>query len=114
MDDPAMVWMLTNGSAKQGMTELSPLELSPYVGNRPPPGTAYQTHSFTINQIDVVTWVVNRAPFVEPKIPIIEGSASEGWKADTTIHIPFNITIDIIMGIANNSMDKVGHFFGRK
>ena len=111
MDDPAMAWMLTNGSAKEGVPELTPERLSPFTAHPPPPGAADQTHSFEIKQTDVVTWVMGRSPFVEPKIPIIYGSASDGWQADTTIHVPSNSTIDIIMRVGNHSMDTVGHFF---
>ena len=123
MDDPAMTWMLTNGSAKQDIPELTPERLSPFMAHPPAPGAAGQTLSFTINQTDIVTWVMGRSPFIEPKIPIIFGSASDGWRssdrhsragpvfrADTTIHLPSNSKIDIIMRIANDSMDKVGYF----
>src|SRR5438034_8613026 len=106
-----MVWMLTNGSAKQGVPELNPQRLSPFEANPPVPGAASQTYSFTMSQTDIVAWVADGASFIEPKIPIIYGNASDGWQADTTIHLPSNSTIDIIMRIANNSMDKVGHFF---
>lgn len=107
MDDPANVWMLVNGSAKAGIPEFDPMRLSLFEANPPPSGTADRTHSFTINQTDIVTWVVDGSPYVEPKVPIIYGNASDGWRADTTLHMPLNSTIDIIMRIANDSMDTV-------
>ncbi|KAL2871428.1 Cupredoxin [Aspergillus lucknowensis] len=109
MVDSAAVWMLPNGSAKAGVSELSPQRLSPFPPINPPSGPAAQTHSFTINQTGIVTWVVNNAPYSEAEIPIIRGNTSDGWQANTTIHMPFNSTIDIIMRIANDSMDTMGH-----
>lgn len=107
MYDPSDVWMLTNGSAKTGVGELQPRLLSPFDSVPPPSGPATQTHTFTINQTGIVTWVVDRAPYTEPKVPIIQGNVSDGWQANTTIHVPSNSTIDIIMRIANDSMDTV-------
>src|SRR5262245_17713324 len=106
--------MLTNGSAKQGVPELSPQRLSPFSYDPPPLGAADQTHKFTVNQTDMVTWVLGKTPFVEPKVPIIYGNKSDGWQANTTIHVPSSSTVDIIMQIANNSLDTVGHIFPRE
>ncbi|KAJ5144445.1 CAZyme family AA1 [Penicillium atrosanguineum] len=109
MDDPSVIWMLTNGSAKQGTSVLNPLLLSPFASIDPPPGPANHTYAFTINQTDIVTWVVNGASYSESKVPIIQGNISDGWQANTTIHVPSNSTIDIIMKIADDSMDTMGH-----
>lgn len=107
MDDPLNVWMLTNGSAKPDASVINPQLLSPFTPTSPPSGPAHQTHNFMINQTGIVTWVLNDAPFSDPKIPIIQGNVSDGWLAKTTIHMPFNSTIDIIMRIASDSMDMV-------
>lgn len=61
MDDPAMVWMFTNGSAKTDAPLLDPQRLSPFEPNPPSSGAANQTHVFAISQTDVTTWVINRA-----------------------------------------------------
>lgn len=115
IDDPSAVWMLTNGSTKNYASELNPHLLSPFTPISPPPGPAAQTHAFTINQTGIVTWVVNDASYSEPKVPIIQGNVSDGWQADTTIHMPFNSTIDIIMRIADDSKDTVSsHTRGSK
>jgi hypothetical protein len=106
-DDPAMVWMLANGSTKAGAPLLDPRLLSPFESTSPSSGAADQTHVFSINQTDVTTWVVDRAPFQEPKVPIIYGAGSGGWQANTTVHMPSNSVIDIIMNVANDSMDTV-------
>ncbi len=107
-DDPASVWMLRNGSAKLNVSELDPALLHPFDGNRPPSRIADLTKFFTINQTGIVTWVVDRYPYSEPTTPILYGNSSDGWQANTTIHMPFNSTIDIVMRIANDSMDMVG------
>ena len=100
--------MFINGSAKAGASLLDPSKIAPFESNNsPPPGPADKTLAFTINQTDIVTWVINRAPFKEPEIPIIYGDVSSGWKSDTTIHLPLNSTIDIILNISNQSMDTV-------
>lgn len=106
-DGPSNVWMLLNGSAKSDAYVINPQLLSPFTPTSPPPGPAHQTHNFLINQTGVVTWVLNDAPYSDPRIPIVQGKVSDGWLAKTTIHMPFNSTIDIIMRIANNSMDVV-------
>ncbi|CAP83037.1 Pc15g01510 [Penicillium rubens Wisconsin 54-1255] len=107
--DPSTIWMLTNGSAKPDTSVLNPQLLSPFAPVNPPSAPADQTYTFTINQTDIVTWVVNDASYSEPKIPIIQGNVSDGWQANTTIHVPSNSTIDIIMRIANDSMDTMSH-----
>ena len=109
MDDPAKDWMFVNGSVKAGATRLKPQELSPFekANNTPPTGPADKTMSFVINQTDIVTWVIDRAPFKEPDIPIIYGEISSGWNSNTTMHLPLNSTIDIILNISNRSMDTV-------
>lgn len=87
---------------------LDPKKLAPFEKNySPPPGTADRTLAFAINQTDVATWVIDRAPFREPDIPIIYGDVSSGWNSNTTMHLPLNSTIDIILNISNRSMDTV-------
>lgn len=51
--------------------------------------------------------MANREPFAEPARPIIYGPVSDGWGAATTILNPANATIDIVMKVANDSMDTV-------
>lgn len=104
-DDPTSVWMLINGSAVANVSTLDAPLLRPFDGNTPPSGAADVTKAFAIKQIDIVTWVVDRYPYVEAATPIVVGNASDGWNANTTIHLPFNSTIDIIMTVANDSMD---------
>lgn len=107
MVDPSNVWMLTNGSAENEASMLNTELLSPFVSQSPPMGPADQTHIFAINQTGLTTWTLNGAPYTEAKVPILQGNSSEGWMADTTIHVPYNSTIDIIMRIAVTSMDTV-------
>lgn len=107
--DPASVWMLTNGSAKSSSFTLDTQLLAPLDGNTPPSDAADVTRSFAINQTDVTTWVVDGYAYSESEKPIIYGNVSDGWDANTTLHMPFNATIDIIMRIANDSMDTMGH-----
>ncbi|KAL6405307.1 hypothetical protein AUP68_11058 [Ilyonectria robusta] len=103
-----MTWTYVNGSAKANSSVLDPRALSPFEDNiYPPAGPANQTLSFSISQTGITTWVVNRFPFTEPKLPIVYGDISEGWGSNTTIHLPLNSTIDIIMTISNQSMDVV-------
>jgi len=106
-DDPALVWMLVNGSAKSNASTLDPTLLRPSEIYTPPSGAANVTKFFKINQTGVVTWVVDRSPYSEPTTPILDGGSSNGWNANTTIHLPSNSTIDIVMSIANDSMDMV-------
>lgn len=101
--------MYLNGSAKPNTSALEPQLLAPFEGNVPPSMAADVTRVFTINQTDVVTWIVDGYPYLEPETPIIYGNASDGWNANTTLHMPFNSTIDIIMRIANDSLDTVSY-----
>jgi L-ascorbate oxidase len=107
LEDPASTWILTNGSAKSGIQELDPNMLAPADSNVQPPQTADLTELFTINQTDVTIWVLNKSPYAEPKIPVLYGNISDGWNVDTTIHLDGNRTVDLIMQIANDSMDTV-------
>ncbi len=107
-DDSALTWMLVNGSAKLNASELDDQMLAPFNRNAPPSGPSDVTQLFAINQTDIVTWVINGQPFSEPQRPIIYGNASDGWGAATTLHMPGNSTIDLIMHVANDSMDTVG------
>ncbi|KIW35951.1 hypothetical protein, variant 2 [Exophiala oligosperma] len=102
-------WMLVNGSATSGTVELDDQTLAPFTGNTAPSGAATVTRHFAINQTGIVTWVANREPFAEPARPIIYGSVSDGWNAATTLFTPANATVDIIMKVANDSMDTMGH-----
>ncbi|EON65842.1 hypothetical protein W97_05084 [Coniosporium apollinis CBS 100218] len=106
--DEASTWMLTNGSAKLNASELDVTLLAAFDGNIPPSTPADTTLSFMINQTDIVTWVVDGSPYLEPERPILYGNASDGWNANTTYHLPSNSTVDIIMNIANDSLD-MGH-----
>lgn len=99
--------MFTNGSAKQRNTEIVEGKLSPFEGNKPPSKTADVTRHFEINQTDIVTWVVDRYPYSEAKTPVIYGNVSDAWQANTTLHMPSNSTVDIVMSVANGSMDTV-------
>ncbi|KAJ9139015.1 Multicopper oxidase [Coniochaeta hoffmannii] len=109
VDDPAMVWTFTNGSAKLAAPLLDPQRLSPFESTPPSSGAANQTHVFTINQTDVTTWVVNNNPFQEPQVPIVYGTQSDAWQANTTYHMPSNSVIDIVLKVADDSMDMMGH-----
>ena len=106
-DDPASVWTLKNGSAISGASSLDPLTLHPYAKISPPAGKADITKVFAISQTDIVTWVIDGSSYTEASTPILYGKSSDGWNANTTLHLPLNSTIDIIMYIANNSMDTV-------
>lgn len=64
------------------------------------------TKVFNISQTGIVTWVINRGPYTEAKTPVLFGNSSDGWKANTTYHFPSNKTIDIVMSVAEDSMDK--------
>lgn len=101
------VWTLVNGSAKGDATQLDPAMLAPFDGNRPPSKKPDLTKGFQISQTGIVEWVVDRYPYSEAKVPIVFGNSSDGWMAGSTLHMPFNSTIDIIMTIANDSMDVV-------
>ena len=106
-DRDSSVWMLTNGSAKLNSSILDESSLSPFKDNMTPTTPATLTRHFAINQTDVVTWVVDGYPYSEPKTPIIYGNVSDAWNANTTLKMPLNSTIDLILRIANNSMDTV-------
>ncbi|PYH94878.1 hypothetical protein BO71DRAFT_378813 [Aspergillus ellipticus CBS 707.79] len=107
--DPSTVWMLTNGSANSNASVLDAQQLFPFEPFSPPQGQPDQTYVFAINQTDIVTWVMDGTPYMDPKIPIIQGPASDEWNSNTTIHLPFNKTIDVIMKIADDSLDTMGH-----
>lgn len=107
MEHPATTWKLTNGSAKSDASSPRTEQLAPFERILPPAGAADQTHFFTVNQTGVVTWVVHNVPYTHPRIPILKGSVSGGWQTDTTVHMPFNSTIDIIMNIVDDSKDMV-------
>merc|ERR1712000_131312 len=109
VDDATLTWMLVNGSAMLNASELDGQKLAPYEGNVPPSGPSDVTQLFAIGQTDVVTWVINSQPFSEPQRPILYGNASDGWDAVTTLHMPSNSTIDLIMYVATDSMDTMGH-----
>jgi len=106
-DDHASVWTLKNGSAIPGASTLDPLSLRPFANVIPPPGKADMTKVFAINQTGIVTWVIDSSSYTEPSRPILDGNSSDGWNVNTTLHLPFNSTVDIIMVIANDSMDTV-------
>lgn len=106
--DAAASWMFINGSAKVDVALLDPQTISPFEESiSPPSGDANKTLSFAINQTDIATWVIDDSPFREPSTPIIYGEASSGWNSSTTIHLPLNSTIDVILNISNRSMDTV-------
>lgn len=107
MVDPSTTWMLTNGSTEDEASVLNPALLCPFVSHSPPMDSADQTHTFTINETGLTTWTLNGSSYQEAKVPILQGNSSAGWMADTTIHMPYNSTIDIIMRIANTSIDMV-------
>jgi len=109
MDDPALPWALVNGSTKVNAAELDEQMLAPFDSSGPPSGPSDVTKLFAINQTDIVTWVIDGQPFSEPSRPIIYGNASDGWGAATSLHLPGNSIIDLIMHIANDSMDTMGH-----
>ena len=115
-DNSTSMWMLINGSAIANVSSLDATLLHPFDGNTPPSGAADVTKVFVINQTDVVTWVVDRYPYVEAATRILFGNLLLGWNANTTTHLPFNSTIDIIMTVANNSMDTASlpHLFRRR
>ncbi len=106
-DDPASVWTLKNGSAVSGASSLDPLTLYPFAKISPPVGKADVTKVFAINQTGIVTWVMDGSSYTEASTPILYGKPSDGWNANTTLHLPLNSTVDIIMYVAKNSMDMV-------
>ena len=104
---PARQWTLTNGSAFPGSSVLDPNALLPSPATPPPWGKADIVKYFTINQTGITTWVIDRAPYEEAKVPILEGEKSDGWGAATTVHLEGNKTVDLVMKIAEDSMDVV-------
>lgn len=103
--------MYVNGSAKAGAARLKAQDLSPFDQRDFPSGrTADKTMSFTINQTDATTWVLDHDAFKEPDVPILKGAASPAWNASTTIQLPLNSTVDVIFNIANQSMDVVSFY----
>lgn len=111
-DDSVSVWMLKNGSAIMDASTSDTALLHPFESNSPPPGMADVTKVFNISQTGIVTWVMNRDPYTEAATPVLYGNSSDGWNANTTLHLPSNSTIDIIMAIADDSMDTVGPSHG--
>jgi len=109
VQDPQLTWMLVNGSAKLNAPELDDQKLAPFEGVPPPNGPSNVTQLFAINQSGIVTWAINDHPYSEPTRPVIFGNASDGWKSATTLHMPGNATIDLVMHVANDSMDSMGH-----
>ena len=107
VQDPHLTWMLVNGSAKLNAPELDDQKLAPFEGISPPNGPSNVTQLFAINQSGIVTWAINDHPYSEPSRPVIYGNASDGWESATTLHMPGNATIDLIMHVANDSMDSV-------
>ena len=104
--DTSGVHVLLNGSAKTTASTLRSQNLAPFDRIAPPPH-ANVTKSFNISQTGIVSWVVDRYVYSEPETPVIYGNASDGWNANTTLHMPFNASIDLIMRIAPDSMDTV-------
>lgn len=106
-DDLASVWMLLNGSAKGNASILNTALLQPFQSNSPPSERAHMTKTFNVSQTGIVTWVMNHTAYTEASTPILYGNSSDGWDVETTLHLPLNSTVDIIMAVAENSMDKV-------
>ena len=108
-EDPMPVWMLTNGSAMMNASTLDTALLHPLESNSPRPGMADITKVFNISQTGIVTWVMDGNPYTEASTPVIYGNSSDGWSANTTLHLPYNSTVDIVMAVSEDSMDKVSH-----
>lgn len=106
-DEPGSVWMLKNGSATINASTLDTTLLQPFETNSPPAGMAAITKFLSISQTGILTWVMDHDAYTEPSTPILYGNSSDGWNANTTLHLPFNSTIDLIMAVANDSMDTV-------
>ena len=106
-DDSPSIYMLPNGSAKSTAGTLDAQSLAPFEQNPPPNAPAAATKNFNISQTDFVVWVVNGYPYSEAKVPIVNGNNSDGWNANTTLHMPYQSTVDIVMRIASDSMDTV-------
>ncbi|KAL1582258.1 hypothetical protein WHR41_09127 [Cladosporium halotolerans] len=108
-DETSDVHMLVNGSAKSTASTLRPQNLGPFDLIAPPRHNNVATRVLNINQTGVVSWVVDKYSYSEPKVPVIYGNISDGWNASTTMFMPFNTTIDLIMRVAPDSMDTMGH-----
>jgi FtsP/CotA-like multicopper oxidase with cupredoxin domain len=100
--------MYLNGSAMGSATNLSESALSPVPAN-PPPANATVTFNFVINQTEPTVWQINAQPFVDPIVPILFGNSSEGWTANTTYFVPDTAVVDLVLSIANDSLDTMGH-----
>ena len=101
-------YMSINGSAKSDSVVLNESALNPFPP-LPPPSVADVSFHFTINQTEPTVWVINSQPFVDPVVPILFGNTSDGWHANTTYFAPLNATIDLVISIANDSLDTMGH-----
>lgn len=100
------VHMLLNSSTKPGQSTLNTSKLRPFDSIMPPRYTN-ATFNFDISQTGSVAWVVDRYGYTEPNTPILYGNVSDGWNANTTLHMPFNSSIDLLMRISPDSMDMV-------
>ena len=100
--------MSINGSANPGATAVDESKLNPFVP-LPPPSVADVSLYFTINQMQPTVWVINSQPFVDPVVPILFGNSSSGWSANTTYFAPANATINLLVSIANDPLDTMGH-----
>ena|SRR5579862_3780420 len=107
-NDADGTYMYLNGSAISGAINLNSSSLAPFATNAPP-STADVTYNFVINQTDTTIWQINAQPFVDPIVPILFGNASEGWTANTTYFVPDNAVVDLVLSIANDSLDTMGH-----
>lgn len=106
--DTSGVHMLANSSARTAASTLRPQDLGPFDRIAPPiHNNNVVTKNLNVSQTGIVTWVVGRYAYSEPKIPVFNGNISDGWNANTTLHLPFNATIDLIMRISPDSMDTV-------
>lgn len=107
--DSRSIWMLLNGTAKANVSQLDSSLLAPFVPKPPPQSPAAVTKDLVINQSEPTVWLMNKVPYQASKVPIIYGNQSDGWTAPTTLHMPFNSTIDFVLSISNDSMDMMGH-----
>lgn len=108
----AETWIHLNGSAKQNASTIplnSPLRPFEKALYTPPRGVANVTQKFSIAQTGITTWVMDKAPYYEAAIPILEGNVSDGWDLFTTKHFPRDAVVDLILEISNSSMDAMGH-----
>lgn len=99
-------WMLNNGSATFNATLLSEQDLVLAEPTSPPCGVDI-TYDLFINQTDATTWAMNGTPYQMPRVPLLYSNTSDSWNASTTLHVPLNSTVDIILQVANDSMDAV-------